>query len=203
MTNQLIRITTALAVVAVAVVAAIVSLSARLRTGALARRVSHDSPAVAVHGGRAYLGRVHGGAGRQPPEPACTTAGRVEPGRRASWPRSARTWRTASGMARSAHWSAHGPHWCWSARLSFLQGSFGRGNDSSRSRPFAESFCRDVSVGVVLVVAAALTPGCRGTGRFVQHLWCDYPVLDQSLTCWNRRNVQFVLVWTPGESSCS
>jgi hypothetical protein len=33
-------------------------LSARVRTGALARRVWRDSPTIAVHRGRAYLGCV-------------------------------------------------------------------------------------------------------------------------------------------------
>jgi len=36
----------------------------------------------------------------------------------ASWPRWAPTWRTALATARSAHWSAHGPPWRWSAHLS-------------------------------------------------------------------------------------
>ena len=74
MTDRLIRLTTALAVVAVASVAAIISYQHRLRSRPDARGVGPDGPAPAVHGGRADLGGVHGGTGREPPEPACTTA---------------------------------------------------------------------------------------------------------------------------------
>ena len=137
MTDRLIRITTALAVVAVAGRRGHL-LPARLRAGALARRVRHDGPPVAVHRGRADLGGVHGGAGRLPPEPARTTAGRLEPGR---WHRGhgrRPTWRMASGTAQSAHWPARGPPWRWSAHSSFLMMLIrtGRGTRPGEAEPW-------------------------------------------------------------------
>ena len=53
---------------------------ARVRAGALERGVWSYGAVAAVHGGRADLGRIHGGTGRQPPGPAGTTAGGMEPG---------------------------------------------------------------------------------------------------------------------------
>ena len=82
MTDRLIRITTALAVVAVAVVAAIISYQHAYELVRSHGESGGDGPVAAVHGGRPDLGRVHGGAGRQPSEPACTVARRVEPGHR-------------------------------------------------------------------------------------------------------------------------
>ena len=81
MTDRLIRITTALAVVAVAVVAAVISYQHAFEL-VRSHGESGDGAAGAVHGGRADLGRLHGGAGRQPQGPAGTTAGRLEPGHR-------------------------------------------------------------------------------------------------------------------------
>jgi hypothetical protein len=81
-TDRLIRITTALAVVAVAMVAAIISYQHAYELvrspgefGLTARLLPFTVDGL-------ILGRLHGGTGRQPPEPARTTAGRVEPGHR-------------------------------------------------------------------------------------------------------------------------
>ena len=72
MTDRLIRMTMALAVMAVAVVAAVISYQ---HANELVR--SHGESGLTarlLHGGWADLGRIHGGAGRQPPEPAGPTA---------------------------------------------------------------------------------------------------------------------------------
>jgi hypothetical protein len=78
-TDRLIRITTALAVATVAIVAAVISYQHAFE---LVR--SHGETGVtaagAVHGGRSDLGGVHGGTGHQPARPAGTTAGGLEPG---------------------------------------------------------------------------------------------------------------------------
>jgi hypothetical protein len=110
------------------------SLAATLRTGALARRVRADGPVVAVHGGRADLGRVYGGAGRQPPESAGS--------RLATWNLGAASWATVG--ASLARGIGHGPVGAlvsaWPALA--LVGSFellmmliGTGRDTRRIRP--------------------------------------------------------------------
>ena len=118
MTDRLIRITTALAVVAVAVVAAIISYQLAFElvrshgeSGMTARLLPFTVDGLIWAASMVVLDASR----RNQPG---TTAGRLEPGRWASWPRSAPTWRTASGTARSAHWSARGPPWRWSAHSS-------------------------------------------------------------------------------------
>jgi hypothetical protein len=69
------------------------------RAGALARGVRSDSPVVAVHGGRADLGGVDGGTGRQPP-------GQPVP-RLAAW--SLGTGIVATVGTNLAHGMGHGP----------------------------------------------------------------------------------------------
>jgi hypothetical protein len=55
---------------------------------------------------------------------------------------------------------------------------------------------RQVSVGVVLAGAAALTPAV--CGQTASRNTCGVlPDFDQSLTCGVCHNVPFVLVWTP------
>jgi hypothetical protein len=55
-----------------------------------------------------------------------------------------------------------------------------------------------VFVGLVLVVAAALTPAVSGQAASCNT--CGVTTrFDQSLACWNRQVVQFVLVWTQRE----
>ncbi|MFY9934493.1 MAG: DUF2637 domain-containing protein [Streptosporangiaceae bacterium] len=102
MTDRLIRITTALVVMAVAVVAAIISyqhayelVRSHGETGVTVRLVPltvdgliWTASMTSAAGTSPYHGRPHGAWAP------------------ASWPRSAPTWRTASGTARSAHWSA-------------------------------------------------------------------------------------------------
>jgi hypothetical protein len=99
MTGRLIRITTALAVIAVAVVAAVISLQHAFElvrshgeSGVTARLVPFTS-------GWADLGGVHGGPGCQPAEPAGTTAGGLEP----------RRWDRGHGWANLAHGVGHDP----------------------------------------------------------------------------------------------
>ena len=82
MTNRLIRITTALAVVAVRRRRRDHLLSARRRTGHVARRERSYRAVAAVHGGRPHLGGVDGGTRREPPEPPCAAPCGMEPGRR-------------------------------------------------------------------------------------------------------------------------
>jgi hypothetical protein len=65
--HRLIRITTALMVVAVAVVAAVISYQHGYELVRSHAEAGCDGAAAAVHGGRADLGCVHGGTGRQPP----------------------------------------------------------------------------------------------------------------------------------------
>lgn len=90
MTDRLIRITTVLAVVAVAVVAAVISYQ-------------HACELVRPHGESGLTARllpftvdglIWAASICQPPGAASTTAGGVEPGRWGPWPRSAPTWRT-------------------------------------------------------------------------------------------------------------
>ena len=102
MTDRLIRITTALAVVAVAVVAAIISYQHAYELVRSHGESRHDGPAAAVHRGRADLGprpwwcwMPGAGSSLSQGWPPGASA-------RASSPRSARTWRTASVTARSA-----------------------------------------------------------------------------------------------------
>jgi hypothetical protein len=53
-----------------------------------------------------------------------------------------------------------------------------------------------IFVGVVLVVATVLTPAVEG--QVASCNTCGVTTrFDQSLTCWNRPKVQFILVWTP------
>jgi len=56
-------------------------LSARLRTRQLPWRVGRHCAAAAVHRGWPHLGGIHGGTRRQPPEPARTTPGCLQPRR--------------------------------------------------------------------------------------------------------------------------
>src|SRR5262249_39371879 len=74
----------------------------------------------------------------------------------ASWPPSAPTWRTARATARLALWSAPGQPWPWPAPLSFLLRSPACCATLHHTR--CGELLQHVSVGVVLVVAAALTP---------------------------------------------
>ena len=117
MTDRLIRITTALAVVAVAVVAAIISyqhayelVRSHGESGVTARLLPFTVDGLIWAASMVVLDASR----RNRPVP-----------RLAAWSlgagivaRSAPTWRTASAMAQSAHWSAHGPPWRWSARSS-------------------------------------------------------------------------------------
>lgn len=82
MTDRLIRITTALAVIAVAGVAAINSYQHAYELISSPRRDWRHGPPTPVHTGRLDLGSIDGGARRQPSEPPCTTPGQVELGRR-------------------------------------------------------------------------------------------------------------------------
>ena len=110
MTDRLIRITTALAVVAVAVVAAVISyqhayelVRSHGESGVTARLLPFTvdgliwAASMVVLDASRRARRYHG----WPP-------GAWAPG---SWPRSAPTWRTAWDMAQSARWSAPGPRW--------------------------------------------------------------------------------------------
>jgi hypothetical protein len=81
-TDRLIRITTALAVVAVAVVATVISYQHAYELVRSHGESGVTARLVPVLSRRADLGRLHGGTGRQPPGPAGTTAGGVEPGGR-------------------------------------------------------------------------------------------------------------------------
>src|SRR5215469_15473958 len=80
MMDRLIRITTALAALMVASVAAIISYQ-RLRTRLDARRDGLHRPPAALYGGRADLGRIDGGPGCEPPELPGAAPGAVQPGR--------------------------------------------------------------------------------------------------------------------------
>jgi hypothetical protein len=77
-TDRLIRITTALAVLAVADVAAIISYLHACELVSSHGETGMTAPAAAVHGGRSHLGSIHGGARRESAEPPCTTTSRVE-----------------------------------------------------------------------------------------------------------------------------
>jgi hypothetical protein len=66
MTGRLIGLTTALAVVAVAVVAAIISYQHAYELVTTHGRDRHHGAPAPVHGGRPDLGSVHGGARREP-----------------------------------------------------------------------------------------------------------------------------------------
>ena len=123
MTDRLIRITTALAVMA----------GGGRRRG---HSYQHAYELVRSHGESGVTARdcCHSRwTGSSGPRPRCrwtpaAGASRYHAWRRgalaqASSPRSARTWRTASGTARSAPWSACGPRWRWLAHSSFLRGS--------------------------------------------------------------------------------
>ena len=74
--------TTALAVVTVAIVAAVISYQHAYELVRSHGEARADGAVAAVHGGRADLGRAHGGTGRQSSGSAGTTAGRLEPGHR-------------------------------------------------------------------------------------------------------------------------
>jgi len=115
-TDRLIRITTALAVVAVAVVAAIISyqhayelVRSHGESGVTARLMPFTVDGLIWSASMAVLAR------RQSPEPARATAGRVEPWRGHRCHGWRPTWRMASGTARLVPWSANGPPWRWSA----------------------------------------------------------------------------------------
>jgi len=117
-TDRLIRITTALAVIAVAGVAAIISyrhgyelVRSRGESGVTARLLPFTvdgliwaASMVVLDASREtgpFRGWRHGALVR------------------ASWRRSGPTWRTASGTGQSVHWSAHGPRWRWLVPSSF------------------------------------------------------------------------------------
>jgi hypothetical protein len=116
-TDRLIRITTALAVVTVALVAAVISYQ-------------HACELVRSHGESSVTARllpftVDGliwaasmvvlDASRRG-QPVPWRRGAWAP---ASWPRSAPTWRMVWDTAPSARWSARGPRWRWPAHSSF------------------------------------------------------------------------------------
>ena len=110
MTDRLIRIATALAVVAVAVVAAIISyqhafelVRSHGESGVTARLLPFTVDGLIWAASMVVLDASRP---NQPvPRLAAWSLGR------ASWPRSVPTWRMASGTARSARSSARGPRW--------------------------------------------------------------------------------------------
>jgi Protein of unknown function (DUF2637) len=113
--DRLIRITTGLAVVAVALVAAVISYQhafERVRShgesGVTARLVPFTVDGLIWAASRVVLDASRRGQ----PVPRLAR-GAWAPG---SWPRSAPTWRMVQGMGQSVPWSAPGPHWRWSAR---------------------------------------------------------------------------------------
>ena len=117
MTDRLIRITTALAVMAVAVVAAVISyqhayelVRSHGESGVTARLLPFTVDGLIWAASMVVLDASR--RGQPVPRLAVWSLGAgivatVAP-----------TWRTAWGMARSARWSARGPHWRWSARSS-------------------------------------------------------------------------------------
>ena len=114
MTDRLIRITTALAVVAVAVVAAVISYQhayelVRLHgeSGMMARLLPFTVDGLIWAASMVVLTPAAGASRYRGWPPGAWARG--------SWPRSAPTWHTAWGMARLVRWSAHGPRWRWSA----------------------------------------------------------------------------------------
>ena len=170
-------------------------LPARLRTSALARRVRHDGPLLPF--------TVDGLSGPRPWwywTPAAATSRYHGWPRGAwalgSWPRSAPTWRIASGTAQSAHWSARGPHWRWSARLSFLPGSSGcraTWHWSVLRRAFATHLA---GAALVMLLIRSLT---RANPPHVQHLAWRRRVVDHGSTRIIREDALFVPVLTPRE----
>ena len=114
MTDRLIRITTAFAVVAVAVVAAIVSyqhaylmVRSHGESGVTARLLPFTVDGLIWAASTVVLDAPDGTILYHGWPPGAWAP--------ASWQRSAPTWRMASGTARSARWSARGPPWRWSA----------------------------------------------------------------------------------------
>jgi hypothetical protein len=98
-TDRLIRITTALAVVAVAVIAAIISYQRAYELVRPHGESRRDGPIASIHSGWADLGRVHSGAGRQPPGQPVPRLG---------------AWSLGAGIvatvgANLAHGAGHGP----------------------------------------------------------------------------------------------
>jgi hypothetical protein len=84
-TDRLIRITTALAVVAVAVVAAIISYQNAYELVTSHGETGLTAHLIPAHGSRADLGRIDGDTKRQPSAPPRTSPGQV-PGYAATWP---------------------------------------------------------------------------------------------------------------------
>jgi hypothetical protein len=115
--DRLSRITTVLAVVTVAVVAAVISyqhafelVRSHGESGGTARLVPFTVDGLIWAASMVVLDASRRGQ----PVPRLT-AGAWAPG---SSPRSARTWHTGWGMGRSARWSARGRLWRWWARSS-------------------------------------------------------------------------------------
>jgi hypothetical protein len=115
MTDRLIRITTALAVATVAAVAAVISyrhayelVSTHGETGVTARLMPFTVDGLILAASMLILdaNRRH-----QPYHPL-----RAGASVRASWRRSAPTWRMASATVPSVPWSAPGPPWRWPVR---------------------------------------------------------------------------------------
>ena len=115
MTDRLIRITTALAVAAVAVVAAVISyqhafelVRSHGETGVTARLVPFTVDGLIWAACMVVLdaSRYHGW--------------RREAWALGSWPRSGPTWRMAWDTGPSGHWSVRGPRWRWFASLELL-----------------------------------------------------------------------------------
>ena len=119
MTDRLIKITTALAVVAVAVVAAVISyqhayelVRSHGESGLTARLLPFTVDGLIWAASMVVLDASR--RGQPVPRLAAWSLGTgivatVAP-----------TWHTASATARSARWSAPGPRWRWLAHLSFL-----------------------------------------------------------------------------------
>jgi hypothetical protein len=117
-TDRLSRVTTALAVAAVAVVAAVISYQHAFELVRSHRESGVTARLLPFTVGRADLGGVHGGAGRQPTGPAGTTPGGVEPGRGDLGDGWGEPGPMGWGMGRWVRWSAPGPRWRWLAHSS-------------------------------------------------------------------------------------